>query len=542
MKFLIRVKKHQIYLYISVFLIVVFFLGSALITPKITSVTENLIEDIVEGNLKSKENIIAFEFNQLNRFLEDSEKIINNSANISVSDLRSKLVFNSELSVNNPIISNSFVCFLDAKKAKDISFSQKNNAVYRREITSWINSLKKNTNEIFLDTVVKSQNGVFNRKIVTKKLTNGTIVVLGYDVDLLRFWKYYSEMYQGEGGYTVVTNAKGICILHPETQYIGNPLPDFFRTISIANVIKNSRSVNGYRVSNNKKLFNEKAISTYLGLEVLRYYDAVKVGKTSLVVVVSYPVDAYLKESIVSIKKYFSWMTVFAFCTFMLLLVVSRFQLTKEFAENLKMVKEKEDLIRANEKFQRENAVLHLSQLKKKMNPHFLFNSLNSLHVLIESKPQLSQQFVLKLADVYRYLLEERDEHLVTVKKELDFLRQYIFLQEIRFSSSLNVSINCDCEDRILLKKIPFLALETLVENAIKHNEITKQKPLYISIVIQEKEIVVSNNYAPRKNKDQDSHHIGLDYLRNNYEYYNINTFRTVIVDGTFKCFLPLLS
>lgn len=542
MKFLIRVKKHQIYLYISVFLIVVFFLGSALITPKITSVTENLIEDIVEGNLKSKENIIAFEFNQLNRFLEDSEKIINTSSNISISDLRSRLLFNSDLSVNNPVVSNSFVCFLDPKKAKDISFSQKNNAVYRREITSWINSLKKNTNEIFLDTVVKSQNGVFNRKIVAKKLTNGTIVILGYDVDLLRFWKYYSEMYQGEGGYTVVTNAKGICILHPETQYIGNPLPDFFRTISIANVIKNSRSVNGYRVSNNKKLFNEKAISTYLGLEVLRYYDAVKVGKTSLVVVVSYPVDAYLKESIVSIKKYFSWMTLFAFCTFMLLLVVSRFQLTKEFAENLKMVKEKEDLIRANEKFQRENAVLHLSQLKKKMNPHFLFNSLNSLHVLIESKPQLSQQFVLKLADVYRYLLEERDEHLVTVKKELDFLRQYIFLQEIRFSSSLNVSINCDCEDRILLKKIPFLALETLVENAIKHNEITKQKPLYISIVIQEKEIVVSNNYAPRKNKDQDSHHIGLDYLRNNYEYYNINTFRTVIVDGTFKCFLPLLS
>lgn len=542
MKFLIRVKKHQIYLYISVFLIIVFFLGSALITPKITSVTENLIEDIVEANLKSKENIISFEFNQLNRFLEDSEKMINTSSNISISDLRSRLLFNSDLSVNNPLVSNSFVCFLDAKKGQDVSFSKKNNASYRREITSWINSLKKNTSEIFLDTVVKSKDRVFNRKIVAKKLTNGTIVVLGYDVDLLRFWKYYSEMYQGEGGYTVVTNAEGICLLHPETKYIGSPLPDFFKTISIANVIKNSTSVHGYRVSNDKKLFKEKAISTYLGLEVLRYYDAVEVGKTPLVVVVSYPVDVYLKESIVSIKKYFSWMTLFAFCTFMLLLVVSRFQLTKEFAENLKMVKEKEDLMRANEKFQRENAVLHLSQLKKKMNPHFLFNSLNSLHVLIESKPQLSQQFVLKLADVYRYLLEERDEHLVTVKKELDFLRQYIFLQEIRFSSSLNVSINCDCEDRILLKKIPFLALETLVENAIKHNEITKQKPLYISIVIQEEEIVVSNNYAPRKNKDQDSHHIGLDYLRNNYEYYNINTFRTVMVDGTFKCFLPLLS
>ena len=258
--------------------------------------------------------------------------------------------------------------------------------------------------------------------------------------------------------------------------------------------------------------------------------------------IVSYPIDIYLKEHIVSIKKYFSWMTVFAFCTFMLLLLVSRFQLRKEFMENLKVVEEKEDLMRANEKFQRENAVLQLNQLKKKMNPHFLFNSLNSLHVLIDSNPELSQQFVLKLAEVYRYLLEEREAHLVTVKKELEFLRHYVFLQEIRFSTSLKVLIRCECDDKILLKKIPFLSLETLVENAIKHNEFTKQKPLFITIIIREEEIVVSNNYAPRKHKDANSHHIGLDYLRNNYEYYQINSFRTLIVNGEFQCFLPLLS
>ena len=542
MKFLIRVKKHQIYLYISVFLIVVFFLGSSLITPKITTVTENLIEDIVQGNLKSKENIIAFEFNQLNQFLEDSEKMINNSANVSIIDLRAKLLFNSDLSVSNPNISNSFVCFLDDKINKDICFSKDNNAVYRHEINSWINNLKKNTKQVFIDSVVKSQGRVFNRKIVAKKLANGTIAIIGYDVDLLHFWKYYSEMYKGEGGYTVVTNADGICMLHPETKYIGNPLPNFFKTFSITKVLKNSENINSYYQPDDKNLLKERAISTFLGLEVLRYYDTVKIGRSPLVVIVSFPVDIYLKESIVSIKKYFSWMTLFAFCTFMLLLVVSRIQLKREFAENLIMVKEKEDLMRVNEKFQRENAILQLNQLKKKMNPHFLFNSLNSLHVLIESKPEVSQQFVLKLADVYRYLLEEREEHLVTVKKELNFLKQYVFLQEIRFNSSLNVSISCECEDKILLKKIPFLSLETLVENAIKHNEITKQKPLYISIVIQESEIVVSNNYAPRKKKEQNSHYIGLDYLRNNYEYYHVNTFRTVIVDGAFKCYLPLLS
>ncbi|REH01755.1 sensor histidine kinase [Flavobacterium aquicola] len=542
MKFLIRAKKHQRYLYLSVFIIILFFAGSSLTTPKITSVTENLIEHIVQDNLKSKENIIAFEFNQLNQFLEDSEKMINSSSASSIPNLKSKLLFNSDLSVSNPNVSNSFVCFLDKKLNKDICFSKKNNTVYRHEIISWINTFKKNTKEVFLDSVVKSQGGVFNRKIVAKKLVNGTIAIIGYDIDLLHFWKYYSEVYKGEGGYTVVTNAKGICVLHPETRYIGNPLPNFFKTFSITKVLKNSENINSYYQPDDKNILREKAISTFLGIEVLRYYDAVKIGRNSLVVIVSFPVDIYLKESIVSIKKYFSWMTVFAFCAFMLLLAVSRTQLKKEFAENLIIVNEKEDLMRVNEKFQHENAVLQLSQLKKKMNPHFLFNSLNSLHVLIGSKPEVSQQFVLKLADVYRYLLEEREQHLVTVKKELDFLKQYIFLQEIRFSSSLNVSISCECEAKILLKKIPFLSLETLVENAIKHNEITKQKPLYISIVIHETEIIVSNNYAPRKNKDQSSHHIGLDYLRNNYEYYQVDTFRTVIDDGAFKCYLPLLS
>jgi hypothetical protein len=542
MKFINRVKKHQWYLYISIFLVVLFFVGNALITPKITSVTEHLIDDIVQGNLKSKENIVAFEFNQLNRYLVDSEKIIGDAPHKTIEEVKGKLIFSSDLAIENPSISNSFVAFLDRQKQLDVHFSKANNLAFRHAILDWLNTIKEKHAAFFIDQVVVSEGRVFNRKIMAKLLDNGSVAIIGFDIDLYRFWDYYSEQYKGEGGYTVVANAEGVCLLHPETQYIGKKLDGFFNSFSVAQVLRNSTFVNGYFSPNETNLLKEKAISSYLGLEVLRYYDTVKVGRSSLIVIVSYPVDIYLKEHIVSIKKYFSWMTVFAFCTFMLLLLVSRFQLRKEFMENLKVVEEKEDLMRANEKFQRENAVLQLNQLKKKMNPHFLFNSLNSLHVLIDSNPELSQQFVLKLAEVYRYLLEEREAHLVTVKKELEFLRHYVFLQEIRFSTSLKVLIRCECDDKILLKKIPFLSLETLVENAIKHNEFTKQKPLFITIIIREEEIVVSNNYAPRKHKDANSHHIGLDYLRNNYEYYQINSFRTLIVNGEFQCFLPLLS
>ena len=542
MKFLVRVKKHQQYLYVSILLIVIFFLGNSLITPKITSVTENLIEDIVQGNLKSKEKIIAFEFNQLNSFILDSEKIIDNSLLKEDQNLKEKLQFTSDLAASNTNITNSFVCFLNDSKIDDIIFSGSSTKVYKHTIIDFVNTIEIAEGALFIDDIVKEKDSVFNRKILLKKLSDNRTIITGYVINLISFWKYFSEDYKGEGGYAVVTNSEGVCLLHPETKFIGVKLNSFFKNVDIEDVLQKKETTNDYYTPNNSNNIKIKTTSSFLGLEVLRYYNTVKVGESSLIVIVSFPVDIYLKESIVNIKRYFSWISMLAFVTFMLMLGISRLQLRKEFNNNLKVVEEKEQLAIANEKYQRKNAELQLNQLKKKMNPHFLFNSLNSLHVLIDLNTELSQQFVLKLADVYRYLLEDKENNLISVKKELDFLKQYIFLQEIRFNNSLNISITYNCEPKKLNKKIPFLALETLVENAIKHNEITKQNPLSIEVIINNEEIIVLNNYNPRKINEQNSHHIGLNYLKNSYEYYQINSFKTEIIDGKFKCFLPLLS
>lgn len=542
MKFLLKVKKHQHYLYISILLIAIFFLGNSLITPKITSVTEDLIEDIVQGNLQAKQNIVSFEFSQLNSYLNNFEKIINKSDSLSQQQLEEKLLSTSELALTNRNIVKSYVLLIDDDKIENIDFINKSEKGNNKEILISLKNKIIESNVIVLDTIFKNEGKVINRKLISKKLNDGKYIIAGYDIDLLIFWKYFSETYLGEGGYTVLTDSNGVCILHPETQFIGDKLPNFFNEVSIENILKNTEELEGYYVPKNDDLIKRKVTSEYLGLEVLRYYKAVKFNNSTFILIVSIPVDIYLKESIVDIKRYFSWISLLAFCTFMLMLVISRLQLRKEFTQNLKFAKEKEQLASSNEKYQKENAVLQLNQLKKKMNPHFLFNSLNSLHVLIDMDADLSQQFVLKLAEVYRYLLEDRDGNLITVKKELNFLKQYFFLQEIRFNNSLNLSIQYDCDNQSLLKKIPFLALETLVENAIKHNEITKRKPLFIVIDIKNDYILVSNNYNPRKNIAENSHYIGLNYLKNSYEYYQINSFKTEISDEKFKCYLPLLS
>lgn len=541
-KFWIRLKKHQQYLYISILLIVVFFIGSSLIIPKITSVTEDLIQGIIQGNLKSKENIVAFEFNQLNSSFKNAQIILQNSENNSFDYLKEKLLFTSDLALEHQSIRNSFLSIMYSNNTKENYFFNKKDTLYQKEINTVLKEVRFINNVILIDTILKKNNKVINRKIYAKKLPNDKIVYTGYDIDLISFWSYFSETYKGDGGYTVVTNKEGICILHPDTKYIGEKIEMYFSTISIEQILKSSLKINGYYVPDNVNSHKDKAISEFLGLEVLRYYDTLKIGDSPLIVIISFPIDIHLKETTKNVQEYFSWISFLAFFTFIFLLIASRLQLKKEYIENLKVVEEKEQLIYSNEKYQKENAILQLKQLKKKMNPHFLFNSLNSLHVLIDLNPALSQQFVLKLSDVYRYLLEEREGNLISVKNELTFLEQYVFLQEIRFNKNLSVIIVNKCDAKTLARKIPFLSLETLVENAIKHNQITKIKPLVIEIIIDESFITVKNNYIPRKKKTIESHQIGLNYLRNTYQYYQISTFKTSIIEGEFVCELPYIT
>jgi len=541
-KFWTRLRKHQQYLYISMLLIAAFFIGNSLIALKITSVTEDLILDLIQGNLKAKENIVAYEFNQLNNSFKNSQKILQNSENNSFKFLKEKLLFTADLAKEDQSIHHSFVSIIPSNNIEEIYFFNKKDALYGSDIKAFLKGVSFTDNEVLIDTIITSNRKVINRKVYAKKLPNNTTVYTGYDVDLIAFWSYFSETYKGGAGYTVVTNKEGVCMLHPDKKYIGKKITTYFSTITIEQILKSSLKVNGYYVPDNMNSLKDKAMSEFLDLEVLRYFDTIKIGNTPLIVIVNFPLDIHLKETTKNVQRYFSWISFLAFAIFSLLLLASRMQLKKEYLENLKVVKEKEHLKNSNEKYQKENAILQLNQLKKKINPHFLFNSLNSLHVLIDLNPDLSQQFVLKLVDIYRYFLNNREGNLTSVKKEIAFLEQYVFLQEIRFNKSLNVTIVNNCDDIILIKKIPFLSLETLVENAIKHNEITKKNPLIIEISINKDFIMVKNNFKPRKSKSKDNHHIGLNYIGNTYQYYQISTFKTAVIGGEFVCVLPYIT
>lgn len=180
--------------------------------------------------------------------------------------------------------------------------------------------------------------------------------------------------------------------------------------------------------------------------------------------------------------------------------------------------KQTEELTRANTqvlKLQKENLQSQFEVLKQQVNPHFLFNSLNVLSSLIKAEPDLAEAFTEKLSKVYRYVLENKEKDLVSLNTEMDFLNAYLFLINIRFSGKIMVDIDIDskyAEYRVLP-----IAVQMLIENAIKHNTYSKAQPLLININTDENDnLIVSNNLKTRETI-MSSTGVGLENITRRY-------------------------
>jgi len=134
--------------------------------------------------------------------------------------------------------------------------------------------------------------------------------------------------------------------------------------------------------------------------------------------------------------------------------------------------------------------------LKNQINPHFLFNSLNTLSVLIKRDSAKAQQFIEEFSKIYRYVLETIEKPLVSLEEELDFCYSYFFLQKIRFGDKILFSINISAE--YMNSMLPPLSLQTVIENVLKHNQSTDRSPIEIKIFTSDNVIVVENLIAKK--------------------------------------------
>ena len=193
------------------------------------------------------------------------------------------------------------------------------------------------------------------------------------------------------------------------------------------------------------------------------------------------------------------------------------------------------------EKLKNESLSSKFESLKNQINPHFLFNSLNALSSLVHADQDKATQFIQKLSEVYRYVLDHQYDEVVPAKIEVEFAKSYVYLNKIRFGKNLQVNFNgINSLNREMT--IPALSLQMLVENCIKHNEISKDFPLTIDISSDDDYLVVKNNLNPLESPKRDSNGVGLSNIINRYSYLSDHEVMIDQTENQFSVSIPLLS
>ncbi|GAB3921632.1 sensor histidine kinase [Mucilaginibacter myungsuensis] len=190
------------------------------------------------------------------------------------------------------------------------------------------------------------------------------------------------------------------------------------------------------------------------------------------------------------------------------------------------------------DKIKSDNLAAQYELLKQQINPHFLFNSLNTLKAMVETGDKEAVDFILKLSNFYRFTLESRKLDLIHVHEEMEIINAYLFLQKARFEEGLKFTSTLT--ERTLKTLIPPFTLQLLIENCIKHNVVSLSRPLYITIY-EDGEYIIVENVLQVKKGDVSSTSVGLKNIGLRYSHLLDKNIEITNDDKTFKVKLPLI-
>ena len=187
---------------------------------------------------------------------------------------------------------------------------------------------------------------------------------------------------------------------------------------------------------------------------------------------------------------------------------------------------------------ERKQLELQFEALKSQLSPHYLFNSMNTISSLVYRDKKIAEAFIRNLADTFNYVLRTKEVRVVSIKEELEALKDYRYLLTIRYGVAIKIDIKVS--DDFLERPIPPLTLQLLVENAVKHNVISNDSPLNIHITAHNKELCVSNNKTDTPLRT-DSHRVGLANIKKRYAYF---TQKAIVIsdEAVFQVKLPMLT
>ena len=201
-------------------------------------------------------------------------------------------------------------------------------------------------------------------------------------------------------------------------------------------------------------------------------------------------------------------------------------------------IKSREKRLKKSERMQKDIIEFQFQTLKSQVNPHFLFNSFNTLIAIIEENQTLAVEYVSKLSDFFRHVLTYRDKQIISLKEELKLMNDYFFLQQKRYGNNFSIEVNVS--ENAKKTFIPPLTLQLLTENALKHNVVSKKRTLTIEIFDRGEELYIKNNLNP-KNTDTGSTGFGLENIKNRYMLLSNKQIEVYRSDTYFSVIVPLL-
>lgn len=221
------------------------------------------------------------------------------------------------------------------------------------------------------------------------------------------------------------------------------------------------------------------------------------------------------------------------------LIILSRRQYMLKKQAALVLEQDKERLLEENEMLHQENLMARFETLKSQIDPHFLFNAMNTLYTLVEAEPKKAREFVSSFSALYRKVLTSRERTIVPVQEELELVHHYLFLQRIRFGESLQVKVEVPA--RALTGYLPPFTLQMLLENAIKHNVISAAHPLHITITVEGEQLIVRNDLLARGTKEVGTG-TGLENIRRRYTMLGAPEPTFTVSDQYYTASVPILS
>ncbi|MEM1001033.1 MAG: histidine kinase [Bacteroidota bacterium] len=288
-----------------------------------------------------------------------------------------------------------------------------------------------------------------------------------------------------------------------------------------------------------KKIFGLNAVSEFVH-KSLRNKNVFVIAIISLKSIIIATVSRFLSAIFLSTESestYFDWLFLTILVSVLAVLIFIYF-----LEEYLSSIKSNHKMALELSEYKLEKSYAKYHALKKQLNPHFLFNSFNSLISLIPVSPIKAEKFVMELSNIYRYNLSQSDEVVVSLSDELNMIKSYIHLQKIRFGKALIYKELSKLDTTKFL--IPPMTIQLLVENAIKHNSISKEHPLSIYIEIDNESILVSNNLQSKSQiyGKTESFGIGLSSIKNQLKLITDKNLEIINDDKEFLVIVPLIK